>query len=68
MSADNELESATDYLGKHNFKTLVEWFTAEVILNRPADPLLFLQSVIAEKLSERGDGSYSPNDSVEYMK
>ena len=32
-------EKATEYLSRVNWKSLVEWATAEVILNRPSDPV-----------------------------
>jgi len=30
---------ANEYLSKVNWKTLVEWLTAEAVLNRPQDPV-----------------------------
>jgi hypothetical protein len=30
---------AADYLTSINWKSLVEWLTAEVVLNRPQDPI-----------------------------
>ena len=38
-----KVESANEYLSRNKFKSLVEWLTAEVILNRPEDPLAFVQ-------------------------
>lgn len=36
------IEDATAFLARQKFKELVEWLTAEVILNRPEDPCVFL--------------------------
>jgi hypothetical protein len=47
-------EEASDYLSKTNFKSIVEWMTAEVILNRPEDPLSFCKNLIELKLDSRG--------------
>ena len=33
-----EIEGAAEYLQYHNFKSLMEWMTAEMILSRPEDP------------------------------
>lgn len=62
------LESSSEYLTKHNFKTLIEWLSAEVILNRPKDPLAFIRDVICEKLDKRDGKGYSPQDTVRYAK
>jgi len=64
----HELEQAADYLGRHNFKTLVEWFTAEVILNRPKDPVSFLGDLIRDKVDSREGAPYVPTDAVRYAK
>lgn len=34
-------EKAADYLTRVNWKSFIEWMTAEAILNRPHDPLQF---------------------------
>jgi hypothetical protein len=46
-------EKAADYLTRVNWKSLVEWLTAEAILNRPSDPLQFCRDVLGAKLAER---------------
>lgn len=33
-------EEASDYLTRTNFKSIIEWLTAEAILNRPEDPMV----------------------------
>ena len=69
MSAKGDLnvESANDYLARHKFKSLVEWVTAEVILNRPEDPLTFIQDCVAEKLDKRTISGYQPEDFEKYV-
>ena len=42
----DEMESVAEYLQKNNFKALIEYLTAETILNRPGDPFTFLQKVL----------------------
>jgi hypothetical protein len=46
-------EKAADYLTRVNWKSLVEWLTAEAILNRPADPIQFCRDVLGGKLAQR---------------
>jgi len=65
---NNELEAASDYLARHNFKVLVEFLTADVILNRPRDPVAFLRDVLDEKIQTREGKAYSPADCVQYAK
>ena len=38
-----EIEGAAEYLQFHNFKSVMEWITAEMILSRPEDPFQFIQ-------------------------
>ena len=45
-------ESGEDYLNSLNYRAIVEWLTAEILLSRPKDPLIFIQSIIAEKIEE----------------
>ncbi|GBG28178.1 cGMP-specific 3',5'-cyclic phosphodiesterase [Hondaea fermentalgiana] len=68
VSKANELEASSAYLGRHNFKVLVEYLTAEVILNRPKDPVAFLRDVLDEKVQAREGKPYSPADCVQYAK
>lgn len=37
-------EDASDYLKRSNWKSLIEWLSAEVILTRPNDPIQFCKS------------------------
>lgn len=53
-------EKATDYLTRVNWKSLVEWLTAEAILNRPANPLQFCRDLIGEKLAEQSSSDFRP--------
>ena len=46
-------EKAADYLSRVNWKSLVEWLTAEAILNRPTDPLQFCRDLLGAKLAGR---------------
>eukprot|EP00947_MAST-08B_sp_MAST-8B-sp1_P005098 g5098.t1 len=59
--AENEIEAAAEYLQKHNFKSLIEWMTAEVILSRPSDPFPFLRDLLHSKIEKRTEG-YKPED------
>ena len=52
------IEKATEYLGRVNWKSLMEWLTAEAILNRPSDPLQYCRDVLGAKLAERGGADY----------
>lgn len=62
------MEDANAFLEKHNVKTLVEWLTAEIILNRPEDPLDFIRDTIEDKVAQRMGQAYKPTDVVEYAK
>jgi len=65
---NHALESGADFLSRLNFKSLSEFLTAEVILNRPGDPVAFLRDVLDEKIQERNGKPFSPSDSVQYLK
>uniref|UniRef100_A0A7S1C5Y3 GAF domain-containing protein n=1 Tax=Bicosoecida sp. CB-2014 TaxID=1486930 RepID=A0A7S1C5Y3_9STRA len=69
MAADSEKfsEGAADYLGKTNFKSLVEWLTAEVLFHRPDDPLAFVREVVGDKLSKRGGAPYDSRECDRYL-
>jgi hypothetical protein len=64
-TAHSDMEDANAFLEKHNVKTLVEWLTAEIILNRPDDPLDFIRETMEEKVAERMGQAYKPTDVVE---
>lgn len=57
-------EKATDYLARVNWKTLMEWLTAEAILHRPADPVQFCRDLLGEKLAENSSTSINGNGST----
>ena len=44
------LEKATEYLSRINWKSLVEWFSAEVILHRPLDPIQHVRDLLGSKV------------------
>jgi hypothetical protein len=60
-------ESAALYLKKSNLKSLIEWLTAEVLLNRPEDPLQFSRDLLGQKIVERGKGDYQPEQTTQYL-
>ena len=64
-TAHSDMEDANAFLEKHNVKTLVEWLTAEIILNRPEDPLDFIRDTIEDKVAQRMGQAYKPTDVVE---
>ena len=47
-----DVEGAAEYLQRHNFKTLIEWITAECILSRPTDPFPFVRDLLHQKFLE----------------
>ena len=61
-------EKATDYLTRINWKTFVEWMTAEIILNRPNDPLQYTRDIIGGKISERGTSDYRPEQVTDWLR
>jgi len=68
MADAGSQEDASDYLARTNFKSLIEWLTAEAILNRPDDPLAFIKEVTGDKISARTDAKYSPEDATDYVR
>ena len=61
-------EKATEYLNRVNWKSLVEWLTAEVILNRPVDPLQYCRDLLGGKLSERGGTDFRPEQVTDWLR
>ncbi|DAZ98858.1 TPA: hypothetical protein N0F65_002583 [Lagenidium giganteum] len=62
-------EAGEAYLNAMNFRSLIEWMTAEALLSRPEDPLMFIKSIIDEKIVERSTGDkYHPDNAVTYIK
>ncbi|ETW10263.1 hypothetical protein H310_00612 [Aphanomyces invadans] len=62
-------EGGEEYLNSMNFRSLIEWLTAEALLSRPDDPLAFVRTVISEKLAQRSSGeAYNPDHAVAYIK
>ena len=50
-------EAGEAYLNSMNFRSLIEWLTAEALLSRPEDPLTFIRSIVNEKVSEVYSGA-----------
>lgn len=67
MSMSNP-EKATEYLNRVNWKSLVEWLTAEAILNRPTDPLQFCRDLIGSRLGERGGSDFRPEQVTDWLR
>lgn len=61
-------EKATDYLSKVNWKSLIEWLTAEAILNRPANPIQFCRDLLGEKLAEQPDSEFKPDHVTDWLR
>jgi putative methionine-R-sulfoxide reductase with GAF domain len=61
-------EKATDYLSKVNWKSLVEWLTAEAILNRPANPIQFCRDLLGEKLADLDNSEFKPDQLTDWLR
>jgi len=61
-------EKATEYLSRVNWKSLVEWCTAEAILNRPSDPIQFARDILGAKLSDRGGTEFRPEEITDWLR
>jgi len=61
-------EEASEYLARTNFKSIIEWMTAEAILNRPEDPMTFCRNLLDIKIDERGGTPYDPEQPTDYVK
>lgn len=61
-------EKATEYLSRVNWKSLVEYLTAEVILNRPSDPVQFSRDILGEKLAQRGGIEFRPEHITDWLR
>lgn len=61
-------EEASDYISRTNFKTVIEWMTAEVILNRPDDPMVFCRNLLDQKIDGRGGVPFSPEQPSQYVR
>mmetsp|Transcript_19770 Transcript_19770/g.21494 ORF Transcript_19770/g.21494 Transcript_19770/m.21494 type:complete len:477 (-) Transcript_19770:496-1926(-) len=61
-------EKATDYLARINWKSLVEWLTAEAILNRPQDPIQFCRDLLGEKLAENSGAPFRPELITDWLR
>ncbi|RYY83865.1 hypothetical protein EON63_10380 [archaeon] len=51
-----------------NWKSFVEWMTAEVILNRPHDPVQFCRDLLGEKLSENSGTNFRPDLITDWLR
>mmetsp|Transcript_353 Transcript_353/g.844 ORF Transcript_353/g.844 Transcript_353/m.844 type:complete len:475 (+) Transcript_353:129-1553(+) len=61
-------EKATEYLNRVNWKSLVEWLTAEAILNRPVDPLQYCRDLLGGKLADRGGMDFRPEQITDWLR
>lgn len=61
-------EKAADYLSRVNWKSLVEWLTAEAILNRPTDPLQFCRDILGAKLAENAGADFRPEQVTDWLR
>ena len=63
-----EIEGAAEYLQYHNFKSLMEWMTAEMILSRPEDPFQFIKQLMRKTIKKRLGDPYKPEDNVDLVR
>ncbi|GMH82160.1 hypothetical protein TrVE_jg12999 [Triparma verrucosa] len=61
-------EDAADYLSRTNFKSIIELLTAEAILHRSEDPVLFCRTLLDQKIQARGGAAYAPEQATEYVR
>ena len=61
-------EKATDYLARVNWKSLVEFLTAEAILNRPANPVQYCRDLLGEKLADLADSDFKPELITDWLR
>lgn len=45
-----DAETGEEYLTKMNFRSLVEWITAETLLARPDDPMAYARTLLEKKM------------------
>merc|ERR1711991_624488 len=57
-----------EYLARVNWKAMMEWLTAEAILNRPTDPVQFARDLIGVKLTERSGGDFRPEALTDWLR
>ena len=63
-----DIENAAEYLQFHNFKSVMEWITAEMILSRPEDPFQFIQRLMKRTVKARLGDPYNPADNVDLVR
>ena len=63
-----DAEKATEYLARVNWKSMVEWLTAEAILNRPQDPIQFVRDIVGAKLAERGGTEFRAEQTTDWLR
>eukprot|EP01036_Dinobryon_divergens_P027418 gene27418-36190_t len=61
-------EKATDYLARVNWKSFIEWMTAEAILNRPPDILQFCRDLLGEKLAGLAGADFKPEMVTDWLR
>jgi GAF domain-containing protein len=67
MSIQATALEAEEFLTQHNFRPLVEWLTAEIVLNRPSDPFPFMRELIDSRIQARGPRGYDPAEHTDYL-
>lgn len=68
INREMNAEKATDYLARMNWKSFVEWLTAEAILNRPSDPVQFCRDLLGEKLAENTGNNFRPDLITDWLR
>lgn len=61
-------EKSTEYLARVNWKSTMEWLTAEAILNRPTDPVQFIRDIVGAKIAERGGAEFRPEQTTDWLR
>ena len=68
MDSRRRAARRSDYLARTNFKSLIEWMTAECILNRPEDPVQYCRNLLDIKISDRAGQEFAPTQPTEYVR
>jgi hypothetical protein len=68
-------EQAAEYLSRTNWKTFVEYLTAEIVFNRPDHPAIFCRDLLNSKLpvnvaaaADEKQAPFNPQDANEWLK
>eukprot|EP01138_Halocafeteria_seosinensis_P014547 gb/GECG01014851.1/.p1 GENE.gb/GECG01014851.1/~~gb/GECG01014851.1/.p1 ORF type:complete len:384 (+),score=64.34 gb/GECG01014851.1/:1-1152(+) len=66
-AATKFVDEAGNYLSEYNFRTLMEWLTAEALFEMPEDPLSFICAVTKDRLRQRTQPGYRASDADDYL-